>query len=304
MDDALALCRVEMGGYRVSPLTAGDKRRRFRELLEGPNVVFAPSCGDAITARLIESLGIPAVHGSGSSLHRQAGYPDAGILTMTEMLSALSLMANAVDIPVIGDADTGFGGLVNVRRTVQEYERAGLAAMHLEDQLTPKRPPVGGDSFDTITRAEMVAKIRVAVDARVDESFVIIARSEVKGDLDEVIERLGECLDAGADVAWLSAHEPADIAKVRAALHKPLIGVLPPKMTLSEYGSYGANCALLPTWLDSVAAYAKKRLLEEFLSSGTGQGYIETLAGLDDMRRFVSEQGSAEMKGLDERFGS
>ena len=135
----------------MASVSATAKRLRLRELLAGPDIVFVPSCGDAITSRLVESLDIPAIHGSGSSLHRQAGYPDAGILTMGEMAASLSLMANAVSIPVIGDADTGFGGLMNVARTVQEYERIGLAAMHLEDQLTPKRPPASGFTYDTIT---------------------------------------------------------------------------------------------------------------------------------------------------------
>jgi 2-methylisocitrate lyase-like PEP mutase family enzyme len=291
-------------GDPMSPVTATDKRQRFRALLAAPGVALAPSCGDAITSRLIESLGLPAIHCSGSSLHRNAGYPDAGILTMTEMVASLTLMSNAVDIPVIGDADTGFGGIANVVRTVQEYERAGAAAIHLEDQLTPKRPPTAGQSYTTITRREMVDKIRAAVDARIDESFVIIARSEVKGDLQEVIDRLNECVEAGADAAWLSASSPDEIALVRAAIKKPLIGVLPRGMSLTTFGALGADCALLPTWLETVASYAKKRLLEELVTTGSMKGYLDTLPGIDEMRVFVTDQGGAEMRSLDERFSN
>lgn len=286
----------------MSTVTASQKRQQLRQLLAQPTASLAPGCADAISARLVASLGLQVIHGSGSSLHRQAGYPDAGILTMTEMLAALTRIAAAVDIPVIGDADTGFGGVANVVRTVQEYERAGLAAMHLEDQLTPKRPPGAGNVLSTISRQEMVDKIRAAVDTRVDDDFVIIARSEVHGDLNEVIDRLGECLAAGADAAWLSASKPDDMDKMRAALDKPLIGVLPRGMSLDEYGIHGGAVACLPTWLETVASYAKKRLLEELIATGTMKGYLSTLPGVDEMRDFVQDQGGDEMRDIEQRF--
>jgi 2-methylisocitrate lyase-like PEP mutase family enzyme len=211
-------------------------------------------------------------------------------------------MVNAVDIPVIGDADTGFGGVTNVVRTVQEYERIGLAAMHIEDQLTPKRPPSAGGETSSISREEMVDKIRAAVDTRVDESFVIIARSEVEGNLNEVIDRLGECIDAGADAAWLSASKPAEITAMRAALDKPLIGVLPRNMSLVEYGELGARVACLPTWLETVASVAKRQLLTELMETGSMARYLETLPDLDAMRTFVQDQGGEEMRSIEERF--
>lgn len=287
----------------MSTLTPTEKRTTLRTLLDKGEVVLAPSCGDVITCRLIESVGLSAIHGSGSSMHRSAGFPDAGILTLTEMTGALSAMANAVDIPVIGDADTGFGGVVNVVRTVREYERAGLAAMHLEDQLTPKRPPsAGAGSLSTISRQEMVDKIKAAVDTRRDEQFLIIARSEVEGDLNEVIDRLGECVEAGADAAWLSESDPEGIRAMRSALSCPLIGVLPRKLSLADYGALGANVACLPTWLETVASIAKRRLLEELRSTGTMDGYLETLPELEQMRRFVQDQGGAEMRSIEQRF--
>ena len=287
----------------MANVTATEKRRALRALLARGEVALAPSCSDVITCRLIESLKIPAIHGSGSSMHRSAGFPDAGILTMTEMVGSLAAMAGAVDIPMIGDADTGFGGVVNVVRTVREYERAGLAAMHLEDQLTPKRPPgAGGDILSTISRQEMVDKIKAAVDTRVDEEFIIIARSEVAGNLSEVIDRLGECVEAGADAAWLSESDPEGIRSMRKAIDRPLIGVLPRKFTLNEYGELGANVACVPTWLETVASVAKRRLLEELVATGSMNGYLSTLEGVDEMRRFVQDQGGNEMRSIEERF--
>jgi 2-methylisocitrate lyase-like PEP mutase family enzyme len=218
------------------------------------------------------------------------------------MAASHARICAAVDVPVIGDADTGFGGLMNVVRTVQEYERAGVAAMHLEDQLTPKRPPTSGEVNDTITRREMVDKIRAAVDAREDPSLFIIARSEVHGDPDEVVARLQECVAAGADGAWISVHEAEDVRRLRAEIDAPLIGVLPRGMSLDEYASLGANCALLPTWLDTVAINAKRHLLSEMLATGTGEGFLSELEGLDGDRSFVQGQGQDELRRLEQNF--
>lgn len=282
---------------------AHERRIRLRELLAGPRIVFAPTCGDVISARLIELLGIPAVHCSGSALHRQSGFPDAGILTLTEMASAIALMCGSVNIPVIADADTGFGGIANVVRTVREYERAGAAAMHLEDQMTPKRPPTGGEHHDTISREEMVSKIRAAVDTRRDEQFMIIARSEVKNDPLELEQRLKACVDAGADAAWIAWNGPDQLRHLRASIDKPLIGVLPSKLSLQEYEVLGADCALLPTWLETVATNAKRHLLESFLRTGSGIEFTSNLQGIDDDRAFVQNQGAEELNSLEQRFG-
>lgn len=281
--------------------TATEKRRAFRALLARNEVALAPSCGDPITCRLIASLGLHAIHGSGSSLHRAAGFADAGILTMTEMVSVLARMAESVEIPVIGDADTGFGGVVNVVRTVKEYERAGLAAMHIEDQLTPKRPPSASSGLSTISLDEMVDKIKAAVDARTDHEFVIIARSEA-GDTSEVIDRLAACAEAGADAAWLSASTPEEISVTRAEIDRPLVGVLPRAMSLGEYGALGANVACLPTWLETVATIAKRQLLVELRERGTMTEYLATLDGVDEARRFVQDQGGAELRDIEARF--
>ena len=124
--------------------SVAETRRRLRALLEAPEIVAAPGAGDPITARLLESLDFPAVHVSGSIAHRTSGYADAGILTMSEMVDRIAAMSSVVDLPLIADADTGFGGAVNVVRTMKEYERAGAAAVHIEDQLTPKRPTYQG----------------------------------------------------------------------------------------------------------------------------------------------------------------
>ncbi|HEX9810057.1 MAG TPA: isocitrate lyase/PEP mutase family protein, partial [Alphaproteobacteria bacterium] len=206
--------------------TVQEKRQQLRDLLAAPEIVIAPGCGDVITARLVESAHLPAIHASGSVAHRTSGYADAGILTMTEMTERIAAMADRVDIPIIADADTGFGGAVNVVRTVREYERAGAAAIHIEDQMTPKRPMHQGLSGSFVTRAEMVDKIRAAVDTRDDEDLVIIARCDVD-DWGEKLERLVACMEAGADAAWLSARGEERIRELCEAVGKPTVGVLP-----------------------------------------------------------------------------
>lgn len=119
------------------------RRQQLRQKLAGPNIVVAPGCGDPISARLVESMGFDAIHASGSVAHRVAGYADAGLLTLTEMADRIADLADAVDIPIIADADTGFGNVPNVIRTIREYERAGAAAIHIEDQVTPRIPDIG-----------------------------------------------------------------------------------------------------------------------------------------------------------------
>src|SRR5438309_10776905 len=120
--------------------TVAEKRRAFHELLQAPGLTIAPSAFDALSAMLIERAGFNAIHISGSAVHRSFGYPDVGLLTMHDQLARATQIADAVNIPVIGDGETGFGNVVNLVRSVREFERTGVAAIHIEDQETPKRP--------------------------------------------------------------------------------------------------------------------------------------------------------------------
>jgi len=286
--------------------TNADKRRALRKALEGPDLVLAPSIADPVTARLVERAGLPAVHASGSVAHRNAGYADAGILTMTEMVERITALADSVDIPVIADADTGFGNVVNVVRTIKEYERAGAAAVHIEDQLTPKRPlHQPGVEGEVISIEEMVNKIRAAVDTRTDEGFLIIARSEVKGNPQEVIDRLAACVEAGADAAWISGGTEEGIRALRKGVpaHASLVGVLPRTVTAQQWRSWGANCGVLPGVMQVAALYAQDRLLDELKRTGTTSGYFATLPNVDPIQTFYNRQGNAELNEIMERFG-
>ena len=199
---------------------------RFRQLLAEPGIIVAPGAYDCLTATIIQQAGFPAVYmtGAGTSVAR-LGYPDLALATMTEMLANAADIANVVDIPVIADADTGYGGLLNVQRTVRQYERTGVAAIHIEDQEFPKR--CGHlDNKRVIPADDMVPKIRAAVDARTDPDFTIIVRTDalaVTG-WDDTMRRCEDYLKAGADALFVEAlRTPEEAERVTAAFDVPLL---------------------------------------------------------------------------------
>ncbi len=180
---------------------------KLRELLGGDGIVAAPGAYDCLTARIIEREGFPAVYmtGAGTSISR-IGYPDLGLATASEMLANAGAIAASVVVPVIADADTGYGDVLNVQRTVRQYEQAGVAAMHIEDQAFPKR--CGHlDDKQVVPADDMVRKIRAAAEARTDDNFVIIARTDalaVTG-WDDTMRRAEAYVRAGADMLFVEA---------------------------------------------------------------------------------------------------
>ena len=221
---------------------------------------------------------------------------------MTEMTDRIAALADRVDLPIIADADTGFGGAVNVVRTVKEYERAGASAIHIEDQLTPKRPTHMGFSGSFITRAEMVDKIRAALDTRDDENLLIIARCDVDN-WGEKLERVVACLEAGADGAWLSARGLEQIQELSRVAGKPMFGVLPQGMTMRQYQDAGASCAVVPGSLQIAALCAQLSLLEELKQSGTTEDYLGRQPLVKEIRQFYSQQGNDELKHIEQEYG-
>ncbi len=278
-----------------------EKRIRLKAALTAPEVALAPACADVSTARLVERMGIAAIHGSGSTMHRTAGYADAGFLTMTEMCDRIRSLNDGIGIPVIADADTGFGGPANVVRMVKAYERAGAAAIHIEDQLTPKRPTHIGFGGSFVSRAEMVDKIRAAVDTREDENLLIISRCDID-DWDEKLERLVACRDAGADCGWIAAHDPEKIRELVDAVGTPCIGVLQADMTLQEFQDAGAALALVPTALEIAALCAQMAVLQSLTTKGTFADCLNGLPNIDEMRPFYTQQGTEELKRIEAEY--
>ena len=283
-------------------LTAKEKRESLKKMLQGPGCSIAPSCNDGIQARLVEWLGFPLVHISGSGQHRSLGFADAGLLTLTEMINRAREISDAVNIPIVSDAETGYGNAVNVVRTVKEFEKAGVAALHIEDQMTPKR--AGHEGFDVglVTRSEFVAKIKAAVDTRRDQNLVIIARSEAKDSLQERLDRVQACIEAGADAVWVSARSEDDV-KAYAKLGKPMVGVPPRQvMTIQRYGELGGRVGCIPTVLQVAALHGMRQCLEELRRSGTEARYFKETPGIDDTRKWYSELGNKELKEREAKY--
>jgi 2,3-dimethylmalate lyase len=180
---------------------------RLRELLAGDSVVVAPGAYDALTARLVEQAGFDAVYLTGyGATASLLGRPDIGLLSMAEMADQARRFVQAVAIPVIADADNGYGGPLNVVRTVREYAAAGVAALHVEDQVVPKR--CGHmEGKRVVPVGEMLEKVHAMVEARGDHDLVLVARSDARAPegLDSALERVGAYLQAGADLIFIDA---------------------------------------------------------------------------------------------------
>lgn len=238
-------------------------RQRIAAAIAGGDMVIAPGCYDAMTAKLIERAGFGACYMTGAGTAAAHGLPDYGLLTMSEMVANATRIASAVGIPVIADADTGFGNELNVTRAIQEYERAGVAAIHIEDQGFPKK--CGHlDGKVIVPAQEWLAKIRAAVAARQDPDFRIIARTDANADLgfDEAVGRANAALDAGADIAFVEAPKtPEEVAAVPRRVNGPCLfnlvmrGKSPP-VELGRLAEAGYALAILPDvlWREMVAA--------------------------------------------------
>lgn len=249
---------------------------RLRELLRGGGIVRAPGVYDGISARLVEQAGFQAgyVTGGGAAVS-MIGHPDLGLLTMTEMVTHCRQLVGAVDIPLIADADTGYGNALNVARTVREYERAGIAGLHMEDQVFPKR--CGHlPNKEVIPTDEMVAKIKAAVDARLDSDFVIIARTDARGPLgiEEAIERANRYAQAGADVLFVEAPQSlAEVKRIAAEVKAPLLVNMiaksdTPPVSIKELDALGYKVAIYPMVAIAAAYHGIRNTLQHLFLEG------------------------------------
>jgi 2-methylisocitrate lyase-like PEP mutase family enzyme len=267
--------------------------RRLRELLSAPQMVQAPGAYDGITARLIEQAGFPAVYMTGAGTSAAKGFPDYGLLTQTEMVENAALIARCVQVPVISDADTGYGNELNVTRTVREFESRGVAAIHIEDQMSPKR--CGHlDGKEIVPREEFVTKIKAAVAARRDPDFLIIARTDARAviDLNEAIVRANEALAAGADMAFVEAVQTLEeLAAVPKRVNGwCLLNVVPggktPLISMPQAQSMGYRLAILPGLSLRVVVRALDEALAQFRTTQVPEAPIPGTTLLDGFRRF------------------
>jgi carboxyvinyl-carboxyphosphonate phosphorylmutase len=279
--------------------------KTLRALLGRPEMVVAPGAYDGIGARFIEQAGFKAIYMTGAGTAAAAGYPDFGIVTMGEMATNAGNMAQAVEIPVIADADTGYGNELNVTRTIREYELRGVAGLHIEDQVSPKR--CGHlDGKEVTSREDYVAKIRAAAAARRDPDFLIIARTDARAVLgfEEAVARANEALAAGADMAFVEAVQTADeLASVPKLVQGPCLlnivrGGKTPDIDLKDAEALGYRLAILPSLLIGAAMEAYDAVLTELRETGAPP----RSAGGPQIREHFNRLGANQWDALRTRF--
>jgi 2-methylisocitrate lyase-like PEP mutase family enzyme len=283
---------------------------RLRALLESGQTIVAPGAFDPLAARLVEEAGFPAVYMTGFGTSAALiGRPDVGLLTMTEMAAGAGRIADCVDIPVIADADTGYGNPLNVIRTVGAYEAAGVAGIHIEDQVAPKK--CGHMEGKLVIGAEeMAAKVRAAVEARAQPEFVIIARTDARAveGLERALARARMYREAGADVLFIEALvSEAEVEEAaRAFPGVPLLfnwaeGGKTPPVSLARLTELGYRIVIFPISTLLAATAAMRAILREIAASGTPAA---ALAGLPTFGEFVDFIGLPQVREAEQRYAT
>jgi len=281
---------------------------RLRELLNSGQTVVAPGAFDPLAARLVEEAGFAAVYMTGFGTSAALlGRPDVGLLTMTEMADSAGRIAACVDIPLIADADTGYGNPLNVIRTVGAYEAAGVAGLHIEDQVAPKK--CGHMEGKLVIGAdEMAQKVRAAVDGRTDPDFVIIARTDARAveGLDSALDRARRYRDAGADVLFIEALvSEAEIEAAAAAFPDvPLLfnwaeGGKTPPVSLGRLTELGYRIVIFPIGTLLAATAAMRRILREIAAAGTPASLLGELPTFGEFTDFI---GLPEVRGIEQHY--
>src|SRR5438874_6753226 len=278
---------------------------RFRELMRRDGMVVAPGAYDCITARLIERAGFDAVYMTGAGTAAMLGYPDFGLVTMSEMVANAGRIATAVTLPVIADADTGYGNELNVVRTVRAYEAAGVAGIHIEDQGFPKK--CGHlDDKEIVPREDWLAKIRAAAQSRRDPDFLVIARTDSRAvaGFDEAVARANAAIDAGADMAFVEAPQTIEeVAAVPRLVNGPCLlnvvrGGKTPDLDLREAERMGYKLAIVPGLLIKSVVGICDQMLAELKTSHRHPTPVKEITVPEMFRRF----GADEWDALRDRF--
>lgn len=279
---------------------------RLRQLIADPAILVAPGAYDGTGAKIAASLGFPALYVSGFATSASVlGQPDVGYLTLTQMTQRVSLLADVVDLPLIADADTGYGNALNVRQAVLAYEKAGAAAMHIEDQTFPKRC---GHMLgrDVISTDEMTQKIKAAVEARCDPDFVIIARTDARTTmgLEEAIARGAAYRDAGADVLFIESPESEEeMQRICDAfrgsvpvLSNQIEGGRTPMPGVSRLEEMGFALALFAAGTAFAAARGMQSYLQTLAATGDTRGVADRMMVFDEFNKLIGLPDHAELE--------
>jgi 2-methylisocitrate lyase-like PEP mutase family enzyme len=284
-----------------------SRGRQFRDLLRRGSLIIAPGAYDGITARSIVEAGFGAVYMTGAGTAATLGYPDYGLVTMSEMADNAGRIAAAVDAPVIADADTGYGNELNATRTVREYERRGVAGLHIEDQGFPKK--CGHlDNKTIVPLDEYLAKIRAAVAAKRDPDFLIIARTDSRAVLgfEEAVRRANAALAAGADMAFVEAPQTLEeVAAVPRLVNGPcLLNVVwrgkTPEVAFGDAERMGYRLAIVPGMLFKAVIGVCDATLAELRRTGRHPVPAHSMTVREAFRRV----GADEWDAVSDRFGA
>jgi 2-methylisocitrate lyase-like PEP mutase family enzyme len=281
---------------------------RLRQLLAGDEILVAPGVYDGLSARLVARAGFPLVYATGGGIARSLGYPDLGLLSMSEVVERLAVIVEQSGVPVIGDADTGYGNALNTRRAIREFERAGVAGLHLEDQVFPKRCGHYDDKA-VVATGEMTQKLRAARDAATDADLVLIARTDalaVEG-LDAAIERGHAYAEAGADVVFIEAPESeAQIEAIARRIPGPKLinmfqGGKTPLVSIERLRALGYRIVIIPSDLQRAAIRAMEDVLAAIRRDGSSAAMADRMATFTERESVIGTDGYLE---LDRRYAS
>lgn len=274
-----------------------ERERQLRRRLQSRQILIVPGATDALTARLVEDAGFPVVYATGAGIaNTQFGFPDLGLLSMAEVSQHVRRMCDSVGIPVIADADTGYGNVLAVRRTVREFEHAGVAAIQLEDQVDPKRcGHFAGKAV--IPLPEMVSKIRIAVATRDDPDLIIIARTDARAieGIDRAIERAQAYEKAGADVMFVEAPETVEeMRRVPQSVRVPcLINLVEdgrtPLLPVAELEAMGYRIALYANMLMRSSVWAGQQALRALRETGTTSDLRNRMITMTERNRLTQK---------------
>lgn len=279
---------------------------KLRALIKKGDTLIAPGVFDGLSARMVENAGFKLIYASGGAIARSVGYPDLGQLSMTEVSDRLAHITEVTSLPVIADADTGYGNVLNVHRTVRIFERLGVAALHMEDQDFPKR--CGHlDGKKLVSKTEMVQKIRAARDGLHDPDFVLIGRTDaiaVEG-FDSAIERALAYVEAGADMAFVEAPESVEqIEKIAQHITQPKLinmfyGGKTPLVPMKKLQDLGYSIVIIPSDLQRAIIYTMGTVLSTIKNNGDSSAIKDQLATFNERETIV---GTDDYLQLDAKF--
>jgi len=268
--------------------------RALKQLLSSGRIVVAPGAYDGLSARLVARAGFPAIYASGGAIARSTGVPDLGLLPVTAIADRFASMADAVDVPIVADADTGYGNALNAQASARAFERAGVAAFHLEDQTFPKRCGHYDDK-SLVPVAEMVSKLKAVRDALQDPDFVVIARTDAIAaeGFAAAIDRASAYLAAGADVSFVEAPtSEAEIAEIAKRLPgwkliNMFEGGKTPLLPVSRLQALGYRLVIIPSDTQCAAIKAMQRVLAAIARDGSSATMREDMATFAEREHIV-----------------